>query len=377
MNLALVGVLFLALPARVLHVSPVGPQDGDGSVGKPMRSLEKALAALQPGDHLKLAGGSYPASAGLVLTAPDVVVEGGWSPKFDRRNPARTPSVITAPAGLEKALLEVDRTALHLVLDGVTLDGAGALNFGNSGLLEGSWSHLQALLKLNRTRGVDIRHCTFVNAPGHGLAASVASDIRVRHNIFMGTRASAITLWGVNIQAKATLDSNTILGTWAERPNGTSGHAVDIQEFLDVVVERNLVLGAQGACVRVGRGNGTPVLRKNALGRCQRGALLMSATAAAAQPLQVGELEGAPGLDAQGNVEADKLEGLDPVLRVLALEAGRHVPENVNHMYAPRFPLNAVPPLGVMQGYGASAPVVDEEAAAASVAGDGGVPPAP
>ncbi len=46
-------------PARTMHVSPSGADDQPGSKSQPWKTLRRALAALQPGDTLRVDGGTY------------------------------------------------------------------------------------------------------------------------------------------------------------------------------------------------------------------------------------------------------------------------------------------------------------------------------
>jgi hypothetical protein len=305
---ALLCCVLAAAPAsaRSWHVTPTGSGDAPGTLEKPLRSLERALALAAEGDTVLVAAGTYavqPSSLPITVARARVTLQGGWDTTFAKRDPFGTPSVFTAPADFDRPLLFITPEARATVVDGLWLEGGtGARYNDRKSLSETAHARIFPLIRVERARDVVIRLCTLLNSPGHGVAGSITTSLAVEDSVVVNTRVSALTGWGVQQGAVFTVRRNTVLGVWAEKPGGERGDAVDIQRSVKAVVDGNVVDDVQGACVRVGRGNETPSILGNALGRCAGGSVKGWPLVGPAVEVPLADLERMAWLDARLNV---------------------------------------------------------------------------
>lgn len=261
---------------RVFFVTPDGASTGDGTQEKPLSRVDLAVGLARSGDTIRVAAGTYvlPASAVPVrLDVGNVRIEGGWDAAFTQRDPWGTPSVLQAPWDYASPLLELTPLATGAVLDGLVLDGGTGNRYGTRSFSTSTYDRTFPLIRIHQADGVQVRNCSLLNSPGHGLSASVRTSVLVVHNLVLSSRVSAVTAWGILDGATLQLRDNTLVDSWAERPDGAAGHAVDLQGGLVANLERNVVVGTQSSCIRVGMGNTEVVLNGNWLRGCGTGAV--------------------------------------------------------------------------------------------------------
>ncbi|MEW5849228.1 MAG: right-handed parallel beta-helix repeat-containing protein [Myxococcota bacterium] len=296
--------LAATLAARIIHVSASAPSGGDGSAEKPLKYVDVAVSQAAEKDVIKLAAGTYVMPKTTLKLSAEMMLEGGWDPSFQKRDPIGTPTVLQLAWGQDRPLVELNGSA---TLDGVTLEGASANSYGRAGMLEPSVSRWPSLVRVNRAVNVKVQNCTLVNSAGHAVSGSIAGALELANNVMLNTRVSAVSVWGVQQGARVVLRRNTIAGVWAEKPAGKRGEGVDIQQHLTATLQGNIISAAQGACVRVGRGNATPVLKGNALGPCARGQVMGWPETGGAVVVSDRAVEEAVWLDAAGNTAGASL----------------------------------------------------------------------
>jgi hypothetical protein len=270
---------------------------------------------IREGDVVRLASGTYPLpsrESSLVVDRARVTWEGGWDDAFSTRDPFGTPSVLTPAPGFTRPVVEVTPAGWDVVLDGLTLDGGPGNTYGTAGLVLSLPPRQPPLLRIRWGRDVVVRNCVFLNGPGHGISAGVATKVMVGNSLLVNTRISALTAWGLLQGASLDVLGNTVMAVWAETPGGAQGDAVDLQPSLDAQLRGNVVLACQGHAFRVGLGSGTTLVERNALGPCGRGAAVGWPRSDTPVSLAWDALPDAAFLDARGNVLLSATPPLDP-----------------------------------------------------------------
>lgn len=317
-----------ATPAapRVIHVSLGVASGGDGSLQKPLRSLEKALLDALPGDTIKVTSGSTTLTSSalpLRIRAPRITLMGAYDAAFEARDVWGTPTVLLAPWDYAVPLLEVMPGADDVVLDGLLFD-AGPGNSYARGMGPTQLARQFALVRIHQATEVTVRNCAFFNATAHAVSASVRTRVTLQHNLVVGARLSAFTAWGIQEGAALRVLENTVVDTWAEKPTGGAGHALDIQPHVTVVAERNLFSGAQGVCVRMAMGAPTATLRGNVMGGCNGGVLSAYTSASAPTLYGLDGLAAASAVVSEGNrpLAVDRLPA-SPLTALVAAQQAR------------------------------------------------------
>jgi hypothetical protein len=156
--------------ANIFYVSPDGDDQGDGlSLGKPWRTLERAVKGLRPGDTLYLSKGEY---AGITWKKA-----GGAEKPINVRGRGREPVLITG----------------RMVISGGSGIVFERLNFSGG-------------IALRDSRDMAFKNCTFYGT-AEGLSAEGVKDLRITHSVFAGVpldlkKTSGVILSG-NIYASS------------------------------------------------------------------------------------------------------------------------------------------------------------------------------
>jgi hypothetical protein len=245
----LVALTTTSLQAATIHVSPRGNDEGQGTPASPFASLQKALAAAQPGDTIELAPGRY-------LQDARTVRDGAPGRPIVIKGPA---DAIVSGAGAPR-IFEVNHD--HIELHGFTLDGRHTAP-------ESKASYRDKLLYVIGTKpgdgvtGLKVFNMQFRNGGGECLRMRYfAQRNEVAHSsftncgvydyrfkgggkngeaIYIGTAPEQLGQWGAPDKAVDQSDGNWIHHNLM---NTQGNECVDIKEGSSAnIVERNQCTG--------------------------------------------------------------------------------------------------------------------------------------
>nr|WP_308121362.1 sigma-70 family RNA polymerase sigma factor [Actinoplanes bogorensis] len=182
-----------------VFVAPTGSdRSGDGSVGKPYGSLEKAVTVIRPGQTIAMRGGTYPLGSEVEIT-----VSGTASRRITLSNYRDERPVIDA-AGLPPTDWAVDQTASYWTVQGLEIRNAPAHAYVCSGCRSNVFQRL--VLRGNKRAGMMLRDPgtignrvlgnDFTGSDGIGLGLQFGSGAgnQVRGNRFAGNGESGLDL---------------------------------------------------------------------------------------------------------------------------------------------------------------------------------------
>src|SRR5579859_1005102 len=228
------------------YVIPSGSDaSADCSLAAPCQTVQRAVALAQPGDDIRVAGGTYTGTvfdagidAGITATAiiskAIAALSGGYSADFTTQDPQTYPTLLTASGAPGAFVLYLNETAT--LVDGFTLSGAaGACSAGCGSHYEGG---------AVRIRG----------------GAPTLRDNRIEHN-FAYQRGGGIY---VADGAVATIDSNRIDFNTVDG----SGGGIYVQGANAFITNNQILSNTatfEGAGIYV-EANVPAVIRNNAIG---------------------------------------------------------------------------------------------------------------
>lgn len=222
-------------PQRELHVSERGDDaTGDGSPGRPFRSLVPAARAARPGTAIRLHAGSY--AAGVYLE--------------NLRGTAAAPIWLGGMPGEERPRLLGGANALHLVrpawlvvhdldvsgqsANGINADDAGAVTepqaagpliFRGLAIAQVGGSGNQDCLKLSGIHGVLVRDSTFTRCGGTGSAIDMVGvhQALVARNHFQDLSGNAVQAKGGSADVEIRWNHMLRAGERAVNMGGSTG----------------------------------------------------------------------------------------------------------------------------------------------------------
>ena len=280
---AAMAILAPALQAQgVWYVSQAGGSNfNDGSKGRPLKNIQKAIDLASSGDMICVAEGNYYGlqDSGNIKIYKGVSIFGGYSSDFSERDVLshRTyiqPSAASNGSSQGKGTIQVNvpQPGVLVELDGLIMDRGnsvaynprgegwpdgvdtpmmqpiGSAGVGAPGVPEGDvYTTETAIVYINAGSKCDlaIRNCAFINGPNYGILGSTSSSKVVIDNcIFVNIRMVAIQIGGsapaLNSEAKVT--NNTILFTWTRLKDfGDMGYGYSYRPRMDSYLDRNII----------------------------------------------------------------------------------------------------------------------------------------
>ncbi len=241
----------------VLGLSAVG--DASGAVVRVPRdvsSVQGAIDLAASGDTILVAEGLYREG---VASSKGVVLLGGWSADYSRRDPALFPVIVDAD-GKESAVFRFfGSSGGHVVVDGFVIRN-GWFDGGNGGgiLINGDWSaeirnnsivhnyaryHGGGLCFLRGARGVvenNVFERNSVIFHGGGMALLEDASAEIRGNIFDGNRVLFDSGGGVAVlkRCRVTIGANRFVRNDARMRGG----AVSFLQEVEGSVEGNVMV---------------------------------------------------------------------------------------------------------------------------------------
>ncbi|MBL7260526.1 sigma-70 family RNA polymerase sigma factor [Actinoplanes sp. LDG1-01] len=182
-----------------LFVAPTGSdKDGDGSVGKPYGTLEKAVNEVKPGQTIALRGGRYPLESEI-----EIAVDGTASQRITVSNYRDERPVIDA-AALPPTDWAIDQSASYWTVQGLEIRNAPSHAYVCSGCRSNVFRRLTMrdnvragmMLRDPGTIGNQVLDSDFTGSDGIGLGVQFGSGAGnvVRGNRFFGNQAAGLDL---------------------------------------------------------------------------------------------------------------------------------------------------------------------------------------
>ncbi|MHC4871864.1 MAG: carbohydrate-binding family 9-like protein [Planctomycetota bacterium] len=155
-----------------------GSVDGNGTISNPFGSLEDAIKNSLPLDVIHVSEGRYNTDSSFRFSKDEIVVTGGYSKDFKKRDPFKYLTILTSSS---KSIAEItNRNLFGFVIDGFIFDGQGK----NSILLKAAG------------KGTKINNCLFTGSTETALVADSTGDykfpLKVSNCIFVRLTGTAI-----------------------------------------------------------------------------------------------------------------------------------------------------------------------------------------
>lgn len=218
-------VVGAALPAGDASAAEIcveaAASGGDGSRGAPFGSIVEAVAAAQPGDEIRIAGGSY--DGAIDVPVANLTLAGGYAGggDFDTHDPAAYPTLVTG--GGSDVITLIDAGASRV--SGMTISG------GAHGIYAEGYPSTDHALTVD---SCVIEGNGDPSVTGAGIYAAVPTIVRasiVRNNV--GDK-------GAGISGEGDL---TVQGSLIEGNIGHGDHGGGIYAYGDLVIEDSIVRG--------------------------------------------------------------------------------------------------------------------------------------
>jgi hypothetical protein len=264
---------------EVIHVSiSTGKNSNPGTADAPKKNIDKAIAAAQAGDTIKVAEGTYSGtfSVGYITTDKPLILMGGYNSDFSARDVTKYPTLFQpdnkSGAKSRKALLSLTKDVDGMVIDGFVFDmglrnsyspDEGRPEGVETGMLflppkkaqgENATVTEQCLFIAAGNTGGDIaiRNNVFLNSAKFAIQGGLPKGtITIRNNVFVSNRMAAIEIWGTSASQvpNAEIDHNTVLFTWSRLKDFMDmGYGVRIMTKMKYNIHHNII----GASVLTG-----------------------------------------------------------------------------------------------------------------------------
>jgi hypothetical protein len=164
-----------ASSGRTYYASPTGSDDNPGDSSRPWRTLQRASAAMGPGDTLLIADGEYPAGLKQRVSGEPgkpitfrAVNPGKAIIKGDEQGPIYNNRGRLAPAGAQPQPL---RDALFITMaNHVVVDGLFVHNAPRAGI------------RVDQSNNVTVRRCRFAENGTWGIFTDYSDDLLLEYN---------------------------------------------------------------------------------------------------------------------------------------------------------------------------------------------------
>ena len=213
---------------HIIHVTPAGNDAADGSMWQTaMRSIQGALAASRPGDHIWVSGGTYRTSGTQFSLRNNVSVYGGFAgneTRLDQRDIAANPTVLTtdnlgndadtngdgAPdspttSDNDQSVFVNDAVGPTATLDGFILSGATVTAIAN---INGS--------------SPTIANCTFRCNPGSSVQNWNSSSPQILNSTFHNNAPGKVVMQNLD-----TASPTVVNCTFSAKPSQSPAPCVD------------------------------------------------------------------------------------------------------------------------------------------------------
>ncbi len=268
---------------KTLYVSiSRGSNSNDGSIGSPLKNIDKAIKVSAPGDVIKVAGGRYMGTlnVGYLESDKSLKIYGSWNEDFTKQDLAAHPTTFqpdnASAATSRKALMKFTKDVAGTVIDHMVFDGGERNAYSpKEGIVEGveggrlllptekpstgnSTVGEPLLQFVSATTGGDvtIQNCVFVNGPSFALQAGHRSGkFTVKNNVFVANKMAAIEIFGtcastggpntLSLCGEVEVAHNTILFSWSRLKDFLDmGYGVRIMTKCDYNVHHNIIGGS-------------------------------------------------------------------------------------------------------------------------------------
>lgn len=272
-----------ATSASTLYVSKArGDNKNPGTRERPVQELDRAIALAQPGDEIKVAGGTYSGTFGVGYLESDKPIQlfGSYDESFARRDLRKTPTLFqpdnAAGGKARKPLLRFTKAVDGTVVDGIVFDmGMRNAYSPREGLVpgvetgrllgeterppSGNSTVEEPILQIaSAARGgtVHIQNCIFLNGASFAIQAGMRSGtLRVLNNVFVGNRMAAVEAFGTCPAtggpkslprcAEVEIAYNTLLFTWSRQKDFKDmGYGVRVMTKCAFNIHHNVIGGS-------------------------------------------------------------------------------------------------------------------------------------
>ena len=290
-----VAALFLVLPAtaqnpgKIWYVSQeTGSNQNDGSQGRPLKNIQRAINLATSGDVIHVAEGNYYGllNSGNIKIDKGISIFGGYASDFSERDILKHRTYIQPTAesnssalGQGTVQINVMRSGTLVELDGLIIDRGNSIAYNprGEGQPEGVETPMMqpigtpgigapgftdqkvyttetALVYINTGSRCDvtIRNCAFLNGPNYGILGSTFSTkIIVDNCIFVNIRMAAVELRGASaaMNSETYFTNNTVLFIWSRLKDlSDMGYGYRFLPKMDSYLDHNII----GCCIFAG-----------------------------------------------------------------------------------------------------------------------------
>lgn len=263
--------------------SQTGNNGNDGSIGNPLKNLDKALTNAKAGDVIHIAEGNYFGMRGKGYLEAQVPVKliGGYSSDFKERNVLKhltqmSPDNASA-AKSRKAMLTFKKSAKgnEIVVDGIVFDMGERNSYSDDeGKPEGCITGMLHLPpRFNKEKGdkptvveqciyfpatasagdVLIQNCVFLNSAKFAIQGGhKQGNFKILNNVFVGNRMAAIEIFGTggkngpkgptDKDGHVEIGNNTILFSWSRlKDMKDMGYGIRVMTKLSYDIHDNII----------------------------------------------------------------------------------------------------------------------------------------